>query len=129
MVAIVLVVAGIGGGLYILGSPAQARVNRLDRRRVQDLQQIAATLNVYWDRQQRLPGALEELSIEPGLSVSAQDPVTAAPYPYRRIDQRTFEICAVFEEASPRDGTSPNFWLHGAGRQCFRPTVDDPRWR
>jgi hypothetical protein len=123
--AIGLVVAGIAGGLYILGSPARARVDRLDQRRIQDLQQIEAMVNVYWGRHKRLPNALEELSAEPGMAMNATDPVTGAPYPYRAIDNRTFEVCAVFESVSPRAGSSPNFWLHGAGRQCFRPAVKD----
>jgi hypothetical protein len=123
--AIALVVAGIAAGLYILGSPAQARVDRLDQRRIQDLQQIEGMVKVYWGRQKHLPNALEELSAEPGMAINGTDPVTGAPYPYRVIDERTFELCAVFQGVSPRDGSSPNFWLHGAGRQCFRPAVKD----
>lgn len=125
--AIVLVIAGVGGGLWILGSPAQERVNRLDSRRINDLQQIERAVNLHWTRQRRLPASLDELSGEAGVRISLRDPVTMEPYAYRPLDEQRFEVCAVFESAAPREGTSASFWSHGAGRQCFQSTARELR--
>lgn len=126
--AILLVIAGIGGGLLILGSPADERVNRLDRRRVQDLQQIERAVNLHRTRQGRLPGSLDELSRDAGIRISGNDPVTGEPYGYRPIDDTKFEVCAVFETAERSEPVDVAwFWSHGAGRQCFQPTVREMR--
>lgn len=125
--AILLVVAGIGGGLLILGSPADERVNRLDRRRVQDLQQIERAVNLHWTRQGRLPVSLDELSRDAGVRISVNDPVTGEPYAYRPLDDAKFEVCAVFETAEQGEVAIAGFWSHGAGRQCFQPMAREMR--
>ena len=78
-VATVAIIAGVGGGLWILGSPAQERVNRLDSRRVGDLQQIEHAVNLHWTRQRRLPASLDELSAEAGVRISLRDPARCGP--------------------------------------------------
>ena len=126
-VAIALVIAGIAGGLMILRSPAEERINRLDRRRVEDLQQIERAVNLHWTRQGRLPATLGEVSRAAGIRISANDPVTGEPYAYRPLDEKKFEVCAVFETAEPREVQISSFWTHGAGRQCFQPTAREIR--
>ena len=120
--AIVLVMAAVAGGLWILGSPAQERVDRLDDRRITDLQEIERAVNLHWTRQQRLPASLAELSGEPGVRISLRDPITMEPYGYQPLGENRFEVCSVFESAEPRDSSTANlnFWSHGAGRQCFQ---------
>ena len=125
--AIVLVIAGVGGGLWILGSPAQERVNRLDGRRVADLQQIERAVHLHWTRQSRLAASLDELSGEAGVRISLRDPVTMEPYEYRALDDTRFEVCALFESAEPREGSTAGFWSHEAGRQCFLLTARELR--
>ena len=121
--AITLVVAGVIGGLIILGPPSQERVNRLDERRVADLQQIEAAVNLYWTRHSRLPASLEELAREAGVRLSVRDPGMNQAYEYRPLDETTFELCATFESALPPEARSAGFWSHGSGRQCFQPKV------
>jgi len=125
--AIVLVIAGVGGGLWILGWPAQERISRLDSRRIGDLQQIERAVNLHWTRQRRLPASLDELSAEAGVRISLRDPVTMEPYAYRPLDDQRFEVCAVFESSEPRERSTASFWAHGAGRQCFQPTAREMR--
>ena len=125
--AIVLVVGAVAGGLMILGSPGQERVNRLDERRVNDLQQIERAVNLHWTREGRLPASLDELSRDAGIRISLRDPVTMEPYAYRPLEEKKFEMCAVFESAEPREGSSAGFWSHGVGRQCFQPTAREVR--
>lgn len=115
-----MVVVAVGGGLMILGSPADERVNRLDARRVADLQQIDRAVSLHWTRQGRLPASLDEVSRDPGIAINLVDPTTMEPYAYRALDEKTFEVCAVFESMEPREQSRSTFWSHGTGRQCVR---------
>ena len=127
--AIALVIAGVIGGLMILGPPSLERANRLDRKRLEDLQGIERAANVYRTRHGRLPTSLEELSREAGIGISTRDPDTMELYEYRPLDDRMFEVCAVFERESgqPLAALAGGFWSHGAGRRCFQPTVTNHR--
>ncbi|NOT43548.1 MAG: hypothetical protein HOP14_02960 [Acidobacteria bacterium] len=120
-VAIGAVVAAVAAGLFVLDSPGEARLARLDSRRVEDLQALAASVNVFSTRRGRLPASLEELWAEPGITLISADPA-GVPYEYRRLGEGAYEVCAVFERPSD-DPRSTTFWVHGAGRQCFSPAV------
>ena len=122
--AILLVIAGVAGGLVILGPPSEERINRLDQRRVEDLQRIQEAVNVYRSRHGRLPTSLEELTQEAGIGINGRDPETMDAYEYRPLDERRFELCAVFErESGQASALAAGFWSHGAGRRCFQPTL------
>ena len=124
--AIAAVVLTVAAALYLLGSPQEERVRRLDDRRVQDLRQIAETTNLYWTRHGRVPASIAELSEESGVIVSARDPSTGEPYGYRTVSDKSFELCAVFERDSAdarSTGPASSFWSHGPGRRCFNLTV------
>ena len=111
----------------ILGSPADERINRLDARRVNDLQQIDRAVSLHWMRQGRLPASLDQLSRDPGIRIDLRDPTTLEPYAYRPLDDKKFEICGMFESAELTERSRSSFWSHGAGRQCFQPTVREIR--
>lgn len=115
----VAVAAAVAIGIWMLGSPAEARAYRLDDRRVRDLSVIARSVNLYWTRHGRLPADLTDLRREPGLQqISSSDPATSVSYEYRPLDDRRFEICARFERDSREPDPLP-VWTHGSGRQCF----------
>jgi hypothetical protein len=114
--AVALVVGGIGGGLYIMGSPAAARTRRLDERRLQDLRAISSWVDVYWSRHSRLPESLDELRGQPGMVDQIRDPISQVQYEYSATGPKQYRLCAVFAGNS----TEPaNFWSHSEGRQCF----------
>ena len=116
--AFVVVVAAVVTGIVVLGPPSEQRALRLDQRRSRDLQAIGLELNALWKKKRHLPASLQELSTESDISNSSRDPVSGTPYPYRVVDDETFELCATFDRASTRR-SSADFWVHGAGRHCF----------
>ena len=61
---VAVVIAAVVAGVFVLGSPADERARRLDRRRVEDLQGIAAATDLYWTRHSRLPASLDELTAD-----------------------------------------------------------------
>jgi hypothetical protein len=112
----------IVAGLIIVGSPSEARMRRLDERRVRDLVSITRAVNAYWTRNARLPASLGQLVQTPATDVESQDPLTSQPYAYGVVGGTTYELCADFqansqEESHPYFG---RFWSHPAGRHCFR---------
>ena len=127
--AAVAVVVGLA--VAMLDSPAEARRQRLDERRVDDLASLSDAVDAYWTRQGALPADLQALAGWQGLDEPPTDPQSGEPYGYRPTGERTFELCAVFvtstsgrEESRPwREG--PGFWHHPAGEHCFALEVDE----
>jgi len=123
---ILAVVLAVGYGIYVVGSPGGQRLLRFDARRVSDLQNISQTIDIYWELNEELPGALEELQGSRSYYVrSIQDPATQQPYEYRVVGGNQYQLCAVFatdssqrEQGVPRP-FSGKVWDHGTGRTCF----------
>ena len=127
-VVILAVIAAVGYGIYLAGSPAEQRLMRFDERRISDLRRISSVVNEYWNANKEFPPSLEHLN-SPRFSASAvKDPATEEPYEYRPLnedDEDDYELCAVFETdssqvryGSGRDSRN-RFWEHGVGKTCF----------
>jgi hypothetical protein len=113
-------IAAIVAGVMVAGTPAEGRMQRLDRVRAGDLRAIATSIDAFWQRQERLPDSLGELVADPRAQVSVDDPDTEQEYEYRILGEDSYELCAVFALASIPNNRAPDaFWLHSAGRHCF----------
>jgi len=124
-IALSLVVALVVGiGLYVSGSPATARQEMLDGRRVRDLRDAKTEIYSYWHRYHALPAAIDSISPVPADSAGHRDPVTGTPYEYRVTSDSTYELCAVFALPSPAEADVD--WRHPAGRHCFPVTLKEP---
>ena len=75
--SVITVIAAVGVGLSILGSPMEERARRVDNRRVEDLQGIVGATDLYWTRHSRLPVSLDELTAEPGVRIKTADPANS----------------------------------------------------
>jgi hypothetical protein len=111
-------------GLYLAGSPAEARVRRFDERRVDDLRTAGYSIDAYWNAHGRLPLRLDSL---PGLLESGRglrDPVTDSAYAYTAGPDSSYQLCATFARASDEEPYSiySGEWQHPAGRHCFSRT-------
>ena len=122
--AALVIVATVVTAIAVMGMPGVQRELRMDDRRVDDLRQIQVAVRAYRERTGALPESLQILAAQPGLALSVADPVTSAPYEYRRMPGDRFSMCAMFatDTGRPRNGAQrwidPQ-WAHGAGRQCF----------
>lgn len=137
-----LIIAAIVAGFFIIGTPWDARVMRLDDRRVQDLQSLQSQILSFYQSKQALPSALAQLE-DPTLYYDVPtDPETGASYEYIKDADLGFELCATFAAPS-REGTVATGistratsapagygitgdadWNHGAGRTCFVRSID-----
>ncbi len=120
--AIVTVLAVAIAALYVIGSPAAERRRRLDDRRIDDLERIAAAVDERWRQDGRLPASADELSHDRTFTVPT-DPATGQRYEYRVLGASSYELCAEFQDVSrdarDRPRNQAPFWDHDAGRECF----------
>ncbi len=120
-----VVIAVVAGGLWLMGSPTEQRLLKLDERRVDDLQSIANRIDVYWNGHQALPESLDVLEDQPGWESIPRDPARNERYSYRILEGRSYELCASFDRASRYAPAS--HWAHDAGPCCYRFEMDEAR--
>lgn len=115
------VLAAILIGLYLAGSPAEARLLRLDAHRVDDLRSISWAVAEYRRGRGRLPPALDSLPLAIGDAPSVFDPVSRQPYTYEVTGDSSYSLCADFARPSPsdRDNRYDAAWRHLQGHFCF----------
>lgn len=136
--ALVVAVVAVFSGFIIVGTPATARLMRLDEQKVNNLQTIQSQITYYYQHEQKLPNALADLE-DPVLGFTApKDPQTGEPYTYKKTGTLAFQLCATFNTASrPQVGraltepaTAPygtyatENWQHDAGEACFDRTIN-----
>lgn len=150
--SVVLVLAAIVWSFTVMGGPGSQRDLRLDQRRIEDLQSIQWQVINYWQQKEKLPLSLEEFKNPVSNYMVPQDPEfeKGAVYEYRKISDKTFELCATFTAPIPKGwvensksgfgGVMPvrdiavssvpypggmnDSWDHQVGRTCFERTID-----
>ncbi len=135
-VVVAVVIAAIGFGFYVAGSPQNQRAVRFDERRVQDLSSLQYQIINYWQKKNELPSTLDQLANDILGIVIPRDPRTGAAYEYKVLGKLEFELCATFETSSsdstiyPSRVVPPTYpgsqptWQHEAERTCFDRTID-----
>ena len=130
---VVLVLAAVVSGLFIIGSPAEQRLQRFDQQRVNDLQNITWQIENYYRTNEELPKSLDELDISDPRMV-LQDPETAERYNYEIIADKEYKLCAKFNLSSEESDSSYRYpvakdydWSHPEGEYCFKRDVKDVR--
>ncbi|MDO8523945.1 MAG: DUF5671 domain-containing protein [bacterium] len=148
----VLALAGVFSGFFILGTPAHARLIRLDNQKVSDLQNIQWQVVNYWQAKQKLPVSLSDLNDPISGFVVPVDTQTGTSYQYEPVGALSFKLCADFNadsQASSQYGSRPyvsapevpvpvggsrgkdlttDTWEHGAENGCFLRTIDPERY-
>jgi len=133
-IALVTVIAGF----FIIGSPKTERLRRFDDQRINDLDNIQWQIIEYWQRKEKLPETLDELTNEISGYQAPVDPQTGLPYWYIKKEENSFELCAEFNLGRDERGSSTRAripkplgareldwnWEHTAGRTCFERTID-----
>ena len=122
---VLLIAAAVAASIWVVGSPAEARLRILDERRIQHLQAIEHWVSLYTVAKKSLPSSLGVLSQAPIGFTLPVDPETGQPYEYRITGPRSYELCATFSREGDRPSPSygPYAWTHGKGRQCFQRDV------
>ncbi|OHA15601.1 MAG: hypothetical protein A3H57_03205 [Candidatus Taylorbacteria bacterium RIFCSPLOWO2_02_FULL_43_11] len=129
----ILVVASLVWAFTVIGSPMTERLRRFDDQKVNDLENIKNNVVFFWQAKGKLPENLAALSDSISGYKAPVDPATEAPYEFKVLGPKSFELCATFSLPG-REGTySPyetivrgnDSWKHGEGRTCFERVVDE----
>lgn len=113
----------IAAGFFIVGTPRDARLARLDGQRAADLQSLQYQIASYWQEKRVLPSSLSALADPFSGYLEPKDPESSAAYEYAATGERAFELCATFDRANaPVRAEDP--WTHPAGRTCFVRSID-----
>ncbi|MBI4093428.1 hypothetical protein HY417_00535 [Candidatus Kaiserbacteria bacterium] len=135
-----IVLLTIVSGFFILGSPAEVRLVRLDAQKVSDLQNIQWQIVNFWQQKERLPSSLEEAKDPFNGGVIPEDPQSGEAYTYEVTSKLSFKLCATFNKEGVGDpymarpviakggGIEGDTWQHGAGEVCFDRTIDPERY-
>lgn len=127
---LILVLAAFIAAWFFVESPQTARNRRLDQTLLQNINNIEAAVNSYFDKYQKLPESLAVLQKDSTIYFDKRifnDPETGATINYQLKDDRTFLLCATFRTSSQElDKGQPMFYAdnsgnreHGSGYQCL----------
>lgn len=125
-VSAAIVVIAIVWGIKIAGSPATARDQQFDDRRVEDLRIITSEVQniVYGNKPhdqnpgKPVPQSLQEVAANAThQKINLQDPENGQPYEYTYVNAIHYKICATFTHQQQL--TYDIFWNHPAGHSCY----------
>ncbi len=130
-----VVLIGIVGAFFIVGSPFTARQQQFDQQKISDLQNIQSQVAYYWQRKGQLPESLSSLNDAFSGYITPFDSQTNTPYEYKITapTELVFELCADFNLPNDFKPTSSytlpsqfndRLWSHGKGRTCFSRSID-----
>lgn len=135
---IILALAGMIAGFFIIGSPQKERLRRFDQQKIGDLSGAQSQIVEYWRTKERLPQNLIDLENKISGYRMPNDPQTKEPYEYNVKGENSFELCAIFnldfnldsegglKESPPILSYSDQNWNweYKKGKTCFERTID-----
>ncbi len=133
-IVIVVALAAIVGSLFIIDSPAVARMKGYDQQRVNDLGQIDSMIINDYQNNGKLPDSLSADKYK-----NINDPETQKSYQYSIKGPKSYELCANFSldvskdnkgynngyMTAPIDFRGEDWFYHKAGYQCFTKNISD----
>ncbi len=138
----VLAIVTIGSGFFIVGTPAEARLQRFDAQKVSDLQNIQYQVIGFYQAKQKLPGVITDLNNSLNYGPLPIDPQSGEAYVYQPGEGLSFKLCAMFNAESRGSqnvyyesramvpvpaggkGMMQDNWQHGMGQVCFERIID-----
>jgi hypothetical protein len=112
-------VAAVVAMVILSASPQPTPDKVTDAARVAALQQLAALISAHYQDSGVLPARLSNLMDGQQLTAIPVDPASGKPYEYEPEADDSYTLCARFDAAS-QQGEVAAFWMHEAGRRCFR---------
>lgn len=101
-----LVLAAVGFGIQLSGTPMENRAIRYDEIRMSDFNSIKTGIESYYQDNLRVPATLEQLTAiriktkMPFMKKIPKDPATKTVYTYTPAGTAQYKICATFETSS-----------------------------
>lgn len=122
--ASVVVLASVGTGFYLVGTPAYQRNRKADEKTVNNLLALEGNIVRYKTEKGALPTNLDVLK-DVSFSYPTDDQ-EAKNVEYRVVSPTQFELCANFKTATSKDDRLMGYrFNHQSGRFCFTRTAND----
>ena len=123
-----MVMTALAVGFTKIETPTEVREARIDNNQISDLRDIQWGIEEYYLANDELPASIAAVY---GVESIPTPPDDRPDYIYRQIDERAYELCATFSEASAQDEhprnrpfQEKNFnWYHEEGEWCFERSV------
>ncbi len=144
---IALALIAVVSGFFIIGSPTDIRLMRLDAQKEGDINNLQWQILNYWQTKGTLPSQLSELNDPLTGATVPVDPQTGEQYGYARTSDSSFDLCATFNREGQKNsyhgyygyaepsvamtdpaGVTVETWQHGEGYTCFSRTIDPERY-
>lgn len=131
-VATLIILCSVIWGFSVLGSPRTQQLLKYDEQKVYDLQYINGQVQNFYANKKVLPKTMDDMMSSADYYISQVDPQTGKAYEYKKVDDLSYELCAVFNKPSVvekgREGyTTPvtfTYWQHKEGEYCFKQTIN-----
>lgn len=136
----ILAIGTVAAGFFIVGSPTELRLMRLDDQKQGDLQNIQWQVVNHWQQKEVLPTKLGDMADALSGTFIPVDPQTGEAYRYSVTGPQTFKLCATFNRENStvngkpmpyypvESGMLDENWKHGVGETCFDRTIDPERY-
>jgi len=98
--------AAIAAGVWVIDSPNQQRLKRLDGARLSELQALDSAARSYWREHDALPADIHALLEQPGVALSSSDPAGGPDFSYRPLDA-TLNYAHTLTPAAPMVRAAP----------------------
>lgn len=127
-----VVTAVVVASFFLIGSPVDRRLQRLDEKRINDLSSIQNGIINYWQQKNKLPDSLEELNNDLNYFTVPRDTESNKDYTYEALDRYQFKLCADFSTENNTESLYDrpvtygveSKWSYGKGNNCFTRTID-----
>lgn len=119
---LVLTLVLVAVAVFLIRSPSEMKLVRLDEMRVLHLQRISNEIGKYLRATDNLPDTLSDLQTRDDRVVLSADPVSGKSYSFRKISDLEYELCATFDLPDLEPGRTiyaNRDWRHPAGAYCF----------
>lgn len=132
--SLVIVLASFIFSLFVVESPKETRLRKIDQEVINDFSKINSAVNMYYNEYGKLPDSAEVAKEDSGylLDNDLKHPVTGKVYEYKKIDEKKYELCADFNLSNKdteeyRGQYYEDVWRHDAGYQCISQKIYDPK--
>ncbi len=115
--------------LFVVEPPSEIRNRKMDDLILRDFSSLQRAIDEYYSENSNLPNNLAVLKEEYNYINDdvLKDPETNRIYDYKIIDNKKYELCAVFRTANTEPELNYNFyksdWLHESGEQCIEQRI------
>ena len=130
--SLALVIIAFVSAWFFVESPVNARNRRLDQKLINNISNLEGSINSYLSSEEKLPENLDQLANNENFYLNKNiliDPETKAPIEYKKLSEKSFELCANFRTDNRKDEIFYSNKSHDTGYQCLKGNIYDSKFK